>query len=96
MLYGKLHILHISVVILKFLTYILKLSESLRELLFHLGYLHGCTNTGHNVLTLCIGKELTEEALITRSGITRKCNTGTAVIAHITEGHRLYVNGRTP
>ena len=52
---GKLHILHISVVLLQSSTYIFKLLKCLRELLCHLVDVHRSTNTGNNVLALCVG-----------------------------------------
>ena len=94
--YGKLHILHVTIMFLEDLANILELLKSLRELLCHLGYLHRCTNTGNNVLALCIGKELTEQTLLACCGVTCKCNAGSAVIAHISERHALYVNSGTP
>ena len=96
MLNGKLHILHISVVILQSLANLVKLFECLRELVSHLVDVHRSTNTCYNVLTLCIGQELTEQALLTGSRVTGKCNTGTTVITHVTESHGLYVYSGTP
>ena len=95
-LYGELHILHIAVVILQRRAYGLELCKCLRELLLHLGDMHRCTDTGYDVLALCIGQELAEQTLGARSGITGKCNTRTAVIAHIAECHGLYVDCCTP
>ena len=55
MLYGELHILHISIVLLQGLTNLSELLKCLRELLCHLIDVHRCTNTGYHVFTLCIG-----------------------------------------
>ena len=96
MLNSELHILHISVMIFQSLTYFLELSKCLREFVSHLSDLHRCTNTCYYVLTLCVGQELTEQALSTGSRISGKCNTGTTVITHVTECHRLNVNSSTP
>ena len=93
---GELHILHISVVILEGLADLLELGKRLGELLLHLGYLHGSTDARNDVLALCIGKELTEEALSAGSGVTGKSNAGAAVIAHVAECHRLDVNSGAP
>ena len=93
---GELHILHVSVVLLKGSAYILELCECFRELLFHLGDVHRSSYTCNNVLALCVGKELTEEALSAGSGISGECNTGSAIIAHVTESHGLYVYSGTP
>ena len=96
MLYSKLHILHISVMCFQSMAYFLELFECLRELLLHLGDVHRCTNAGNNVLALSVGQELTEQSVLACSRVTGKCNTGTAVVAHVTESHHLYVNSCTP
>ena len=92
----ELHILHISVMILKSMANILELLESLGELVRHLGNLHRSTNTGNNVLTLCVGKELAEETLFACCGVTCESNACTAIVAHVTESHGLNVNSSTP
>ena len=93
---GELHVLHISVMILKDLANLLELIESLGELLLHLGYLHGSTYACDDVLALCVGEELTEEALGAGCGVAGERNAGAAVIAHVAERHGLDVNGSTP
>ena len=95
-LHGELHVLHISVMVLQSLANLGELCESLGELLLHLLNVHRCTHTSHYVLALGIGQELTEEALGAGSGVTGKGNAGAAVIAHVTKGHGLHVNGSTP
>ena len=93
---GELHILHVSVVLLEGSAYVLELCECLGELLFHLGDVHRSSYTCNNVLALCVGKELTEEALSAGSGITGESNTGTAIVTHVTECHGLNVNCGSP
>jgi hypothetical protein len=95
-LYGELHILHVSVVVLKNAADFLELCESFRELLLHLGDVHGGTHACYDVFALCVGQELTEEALCTGSGVTCEGNAGTAVIAHVAECHGLYVDSCSP
>ncbi len=90
-LYGKLHVLHVSVMLLEGFADLLELCKCLWELLLHLLDVHRGTNTGYNVLALCIGQELTEQSLRAGGRITCEGNTRTTVIAHVTEGHRLYV-----
>ena len=96
MLYGKLHILHVSVVLLQNIAYFLKLLERLREFLFHLGDVHRGTNAGNHVLALRVGKELTEQSLCSGSRVAGECHAGAAVVAHISKGHHLYVDSGSP
>ena len=96
MLDGELHVLHISVVVLKGLADLLELLESLRELVLHFGYRHRGTNACNNVLALCVGEEFSHESLFAGRRITGKCNTGSAIVAHIAERHHLYVDSGTP
>ena len=84
---GELHILHISVMILKGLANIFKLCKCLGELLLHLCDVHGSTNACNNVLALSVCKELTEEALSAGSRVTCECNACAAIIAHVAECH---------
>ena len=93
---GELHILHIAIMVFKSLANILELLESLGEFFFHFGNVHRSTNACNNVLALCVGKELTEEALSAGSRVTGERNACTAIVAHITERHHLNVNGSTP
>ncbi len=93
---GELHVLHISVMVFKSLANLYELSECLGELLLHLCDGHRSTNTCNNVLALCVGEELTHKLLLAGSGVTGECNTGTTVVAHVTECHHLYVNCGTP
>ena len=76
--------------------YFLELCEGFRELLLHLGDVHGGTNACNDVFTLGVGQELTEEALCAGSGVTCEGYAGTAVIAHVAECHGLYVDRCAP
>ena len=96
MLHGKLHILHIPVVILQRLADLLELLERLGELFSHLGNGHGGADAGHNILALGVGQELTHEFLLAGGGVTGKGNAGAAVIAHVAEGHGLNVDSGAP
>ena len=93
---GKLHILHISVVIFQCGANLFKLSECLREFLLHLSDGHRCADTGNYVLALCVLQELAHKFFLTGSRITGKGNTGTTIVTHVTECHRLYVYSGTP
>ncbi len=95
-LYGELHVLHVSVMIFKSRANFLELLESLGEFLLHLGDVHRSTYTCNNVLALCVGKEFAEESLCAGSGVAGERNAGSAVVAHITECHGLNVNCGTP
>ena len=88
--------LHISVVCFQSFANFFELFESFREFLFHLRNVHRCTNTGNYVLALCVGKELTEQSVLSCSRVTGEGNTCTTVISHVSECHHLYVNSGTP
>ena len=82
--------------ILQDLANLIELLKCLRELLAHLRDVHRSTNACYYVLALCIGQELTEQSLLTGSRVTCEGYAGTAVVAHVTECHGLYVNCRSP
>jgi len=93
---GELHILHVVIVIFQGLADFHELLEGFGELLLHLGDGHGGTNAGHHVFALSVGQELAEQALAAGSGGAGERNAGAAVIAHVAEGHHLYVNSGAP
>ena len=93
---GELHVLHITVVILKQLADLLEVGKRLGELGLHLGNGHGGANTCNDVLALCVGKELAHQVLFAGCGVTGECNAGAAVVAHVAERHHLNVDGGTP
>ena len=93
---GELHVLHITVVILKCLADVLELSKCLGELLCHLCNGHRGANACNDVFALCIGKELAHELLLSGCGVTSKCNAGAAVVAHVAECHHLNVDSGAP
>ena len=93
---SKLHVLHISIVGFQGLAYILELFKCLREFFLHLGDLHRRTHAGNHILALRVGQELTEQAVLAGSRVSRKRDAGTAVVAHISERHHLYVNCGSP
>jgi len=94
--YRKLHVLHISVVVLQNAAHFLELCKCFWELGFHFCDVHRGTNAGNYVFALCVGQEFAEQTLCTSSRVTGKGNTSTAVVAHVTECHALYVNSSTP
>ena len=73
-----------------------KLLKCSRELLCHLCDRHRRTYAGNNVLALCVGQKFAHQFLFAGCRISGECYTGTAVVAHVTECHHLYVNGSTP
>ena len=93
---GELHVLHVSVMIFECSANLIELRKCLRELLLHFGYLHRCTYSGNNVLALSIRKEFSEETFVSRSRITCKRNTCSAIVTHVSESHHLYVYSRSP
>ena len=93
---GELHILHITVVILKLHGKLHELLVALGKILLQLCDGAGSTNACNDVLTLCIDEVLTIDALLTGGRITCECNAGTGGIAHVAEYHGLYVYGCAP
>jgi len=93
---GELHVLHVSVVIFKSGADLGELSESFGELFGHFGNGHGGTDAGNNVFALGVHKELAHKTLFAGGRVTGECNTGAAIVAHVTKGHHLNVNGSAP
>ena len=93
---GKLHVLHIAVVVFEGLADVLELSECFGELLRHLCDGHRGTDACDNILALCIGQELAHKLLLAGSGVAGERNAGAAVVAHVAEGHHLNVDGGAP
>ena len=116
---SELHILHVMIVMLKFILKGVELCINLRHGLFHrrelrgtdilgdtlllsptqrtfLGNLLRRTDTGNDILTLCIHKILTIETVLTRCGITREAHSRCRSVAHVTEHHRHHCDGSTP
>ena len=95
-LYGKLHILHVVIVVLEGVANLDELCVSLGELLLHLSDGHRSTNTSNNVLALSVDKELAHELLLAGSRITCERNAGTGLVVQVAEYHRHYVYCGTP
>ena len=99
---GKFHILHIFVVSFEVVFGINQFFIQIRHqffqriaFAFRRHRLRG-TNTGHNVFTLGVNQIFAVINVFTGRGVAREADTGSAVIAGITEDHGLYVNGCTP
>ena len=73
----KLHILHISVMILQSIADLCELLVYFRHNFLQLCDLLRRTYTGYDVLALCIHQEFTHQMLLTGRRVTGKCNTGT-------------------
>ena len=82
--------------ILKFHSQFHELLVALRKVFLKLGDRLRSTNTGNNVLALCIDQVLTEDALCTCGWVTGERNACTGGISLITEYHGLYVYCGTP
>ncbi len=93
---GELHILHITVMILKKRTDLNKVGVCLGELLFHLGDGHGSADACNDIFALCIGKELAHQLLLAGGGITGERNAGTGIFVQVAEYHRHNVDGSAP
>ena len=93
---GELHVLHISVVLLKRV-------DDLDELLIHRGIglfevgdggrsAHAC----HDVLALCVHEVLAEESLLAGGGVAGERDAGAGGVAHVAEHHHLHVDRGAP
>ncbi len=96
LLNGKLHILHISVVVFQNLANVLELSVHFGKHFCHLGDRHRGANACDDVLALCVHKEFAHKTGFARCGVTSECNARAAIVAHIAERHHLYVDCGTP
>ena len=93
---GELHVLDITVMLLKHLGHCRELLEDFRHVCSELGDLLGGSDTGYNVFTLGVLEILAVENLLTGSRVTSEGNTGTGVTAHVPKHHRLDVHSRAP
>ena len=93
---GKLHILHITVVVFELACDLKELLVSFRHILFQSGNRLRSTDTCNYVFALCVDEVLTIDTLSTGGRVTGKCNAGTGGVTHVTEYHCLYVNCGTP
>ena len=84
---GELHVLHISVMVFESSANALELLESLGEFICHFLNVHRGTNACNNVLALRVGEEFTKETLFAGCRVTGEGNAGSAVVAHVAEGH---------
>ena len=82
--------------VLKFLAYLLELLKCFWEFLFHLGDRHWGAHACHHVFALGVGQKLAHQLLLAGCRVTGECNACAAVIAHVAEGHALYVNSCAP
>ena len=93
---GEFHVLHISVMLFENVAYFDEFLVCLRELLFHFGNVHRGADACNNVFALSVGQEFAEKPLVAGCGVAGKRNAGSAIVAHVTECHRLNVNGGSP
>ena len=93
---GELHVLHVSVVVLKFVSDAEELIVDLRHGLFDGVDVHRSTDTGNDVFALGVHQNFREELVFTGSRVTGERNTGTGGVTHVAEGHHLDVDRGTP
>ena len=67
-----------------------------RKSLLDLINLHRCTDTGDNVLALCVHKNFREELVLARSRVTCEGNARSGIIAHVAECHHLDIDSCAP
>ena len=73
-----------------------KLLIAFRKILFQSGNGLWCSDTGHNILTLCIDQVFTINTFFTGRRITGEGYTCTGGIAHVSEYHGLHIDSRSP
>ncbi len=93
---GKLHILHVVVVILQRVAHLDKFRIRLGEFGLHLRNGHRGAHAGHNVLALRVLQELAHQLLLAGGRIARKGNACAGFVVQVAEHHRHHVHGRAP
>ncbi len=93
---GELHVLHVLVMVFQSGADIHELFIGGGRYFFQLVDFLRSTNTGNNVFTLCVHKELAIELVFAGGWIPGECHTCAAVFSHIAENHHLYVDSCTP
>ena len=96
MLDRELHILHVTIVIFQLIGDADQLIIDFRKSLLDLIDLHRCTDTGDNVLALCVHKNFREELVLARSRVTCEGNARSGIIAHVAECHHLDIDSCAP
>ena len=82
--------------VFQFIRYFHKLFIAFRQVFFQFGNRLWCTDTCHNILTLCVDQVFAVYAFLSGGRISGKSNACAGRIAHIAEYHRLYVDRRAP
>ena len=93
---GKLHVLHVLIMLLQTVCNVGKLLVDVGHLLLELADGRGGPHTGHHVLALGVDEVLAEEGLLTGGGVAGKGHAGTRVVAGVAEHHGLDVDGGAP
>ena len=93
---GKLHILHISVMIFQFIADSHKLFKHFRHRIFKLCNRLRCTHTGYHIFALSVHQKFAHQLLLAGCRIPCKCNTCSGSLSHIAKRHHLYIDSRTP
>ena len=91
---GKLHVLHVAVVLFQFFSHLLELCVNFRHLLRHFVEVHRGADARDDVFALCVYKEVTVEGLFARAGVAREAYARSGVVAGIAEDHLHHVDGR--
>ena len=93
---GKLHVLHVAVMVLQLAGDVHELLVSLRHDLGQLVDGLGGAHTGHHVLALGVHEELAEQLLLAGGGVAGEGHAGAGGVAHVAEDHLLHVDGGAP
>ena len=91
--HGELEVLHVLVVLLQGGPNLAELFVSGGVDLVELGELHGRTDSGDHVLSLGVDQVVSVEEVLSGVGVSGEADTGSALLAHVTEDHLLNVNG---
>ena len=90
---GKLHVLHVAVVLLQPLAHPFQLGHHLRGRLAQLAERQRGADAGHHVLALGVDQVLAVEDVLAGGGVAGKAHAGAGVVAEVAEHHRLHVYG---
>ncbi len=93
---GKFHVLHVFIMLFKFISIIYKLVINFRHFFMKLRDRVGCACACNNIFTLGIDQVFTEENLFARGGVAGKGNARARIFVKVTENHGLNINRSAP
>ena len=88
----ELHVLHVAVVLLELAGDLFELPVRLGEVGRHRGDRLRRADARDDIFTLRVGEVFAVQLALAGRRVTRECNAGAGVVAHVAEDHRLHVD----